>query len=262
MTGGFDLYGFAATTMFTVALAVFTFGVTYRLARFLFFWRRVPKASPRSRSSGDRIKGLITTFLHPIIGGLKKNPPDAIAGLLALHILGVIPLIFLMDHHIAAFDNLLPKIGPLRYSLLKPLSVPLSLSDSILRVQKGLALHTIWGPLVVILNGDVLAVMVLIGTGYKIGAWFVERARGAKNKRIGDLIALLLIVAIVTTGFLAAHHLLPDVWDYRLVLGLHILLAELLLMVLPFTKFWHFVFGYWYGKLHEWYELKIVKGVV
>ncbi|MFZ8855186.1 MAG: hypothetical protein ACO2OQ_03365, partial [Thermofilaceae archaeon] len=62
---------------------------------------------------------------------------------------------------------------------------------------------------------------------------------------------------------LATHHLPSgDIVTYRLVLGTHILLAEVLVAVLPFTKFWHFVFGYWYGKLHEWYDLKYRRGAL
>jgi len=262
MSEGFDLYGFAVGPAFTVAALAFTFGAFYRLSRYVLFWRKMPKLRARNRGVVARVVGLVDTFMHPIVEGFRGNPVDASAGLLALHLLGVIPLLFLMDHHIAAFDNILPKLGPLRYGLLKPLSVPLSLTDAVLHVQKGLPLHTIWGPLVVVLNGDVLAVMTLVGAGFKVGLWFVERAKGLRSKRLGDLAALLLVIAIALTGFLAAHHVLPETSGYRTVLGLHILLAETLLALMPFTRFWHFVFDYWFGKLHEWYELKIVRGVV
>jgi hypothetical protein len=33
-------------------------------------------------------------------------------------------------------------------------------------------------------------------------------------------------------------------------------------MYIPFSKYWHFVFGYWYGKIHEWYDLDLKRGEV
>ncbi len=256
---GPDLYVFAKETMFQVALVVFVFGVVYRLFRFLVFWRKVVKAEARSRGAGKRIAGFFKTFLDPIIEAFKNQPLEGLVGLLALHLIGLIPLIFLMDQHIESFNEILPKIGGLSYGVLAPLSVPLGLTEAVTAVQQGLTITSSWGPLIIVLNGDVLATLALIAIGYKIGVKLMERGRGIQHIRIGDFLALILLAGIILFGFIAAHHL----WSgsgYWTALGIHILLAEILLMALPFTKFWHFVFGYWYGKLHEWYDLRVTKG--
>lgn len=52
----------------------------------------------------------------------------------------------------------------------------------------------------------------------------------------GDYLAWGLSFLPLLTGYLAVHHLLLD---YSLMLALHILSAELLLVLLPFTKLFH-----------------------
>jgi hypothetical protein len=44
------------------------------------------------------------------------------------------------------------------------------------------------------------------------------------------------------------------------VLGLHIASAVAFVAVWPFTKYFHFLWGFWYGKLHEWYDLALKRG--
>lgn len=62
----------------------------------------------------------------------------------------------------------------------------------------------------------------------------------------GDYLAWLVTVLPILTGYLAYHHLL---FDYTLMLALHILSVELLMVLLPFTKLMHavsFVVARWY----------------
>lgn len=246
-------------------IALFLFGIGYRLTKFILLWKRKPAPEPRRRGAGHAIISLIKTFLDPIIQGAKNKPHDFITGLIMLHIIGVIPLIFLLNHHMAVFSYWFPP-----YAILAPFAIPLSITSSGLTLFAKVApatemswdfVNTIWGPLTIILNGDVLAIMVLLGASYKIGDKIVRLLHGIKHVRIGDFVALILVIAIVSFGFLAAHHLpSPDITTYRTVLGIHILLAETLVVILPFTKFWHFVFGFWFGKLHEWYDLKYKRG--
>ncbi len=261
-----DILDFAVYVAPPYVVAAFAFGATYRLLKYIFLWKRGPGPEPRKRGAGSLVKGLIMTFLNPIIESIRRKPHDFITGLVMLHILGVIPLIFLLDQHIAAFAYWFPP-----YALLAPLAIPLSFTTSALTVaapfkpvsemQWGFV-NTIWGPLTVFLNGDVLAVLAMLGVAYKIGDKIVRRAHGLTHVRIGDFFDLGLLFTILLFGFMAAHHLPSgDIVTYRTVLGIHIVLAELLVALLPFTKFWHFVFGFWYGKLHEWYDLKYKRGV-
>ncbi len=262
-----DLLDFAIYVAPSLTVPVFLLGVGYRIGRYIFFWRRSPPAPRRQRSPSKLLVGLIKTFLDPVVQALKYRKGDFVGGLVALHILGVIPLIFLLGQHVAAFSYWIPF-----YSALRPLAIPSSITSSGLTVLSNVIptsdmswtfVNTVWGPLTVILNGDVLAILAIIGVSYKIGDKIVRLIHKLGNARIGDWYALTLLLATLVSGFLATHHLPSgEVGTYRTVLGVHILLAQLLIATLPFTKFWHFVFGYWYGKLHEWYDLKYKRGAL
>ncbi|QOJ78072.1 hypothetical protein IG193_04570 [Infirmifilum lucidum] len=262
-----DLLDFAIYVAPPLVVAIFLFGVGYRIGRYIFFWRRKPSALRRQRPLLKLFIGLIKTFLDPLIQGFKYRKGDFLGGLVALHILGVIPLIFLLGQHVAMFSYWIPF-----YLALRPLAIPSSITSSSLTALANVVpssdmswtfVNTVWGPLTVILNGDLLAILAIIGVSYKIGDKIVRLVHKLGNARIGDWYALVLLLAILVSGFMATHHLPSgETGTYRTVLGIHILLAELLVATLPFTKFWHFVFGYWYGKLHEWYDLKYNRGAL
>jgi nitrate reductase gamma subunit len=267
---GNDLYVIAVCKVFWIALAIFTAGSIYRISKLLLRWRRVVKAGPRRRGAGRAIIGLIETFLDPIIFSAKTKPHDFLAGLVALHILGVIPLIFLLGHHVVFFSYWFKP-----YSVVAKwgIWIPLSATSSTLELTSPIYpastsfTGTIWGPLAAILNGDLLAILAIIGVAFKLGMKIIERAEGLQHMRWSDFFSLGLLLFILATGYMAArHHALGeatvDVETYRTLLALHILGAETLLALLPFSKFWHFVFGYWYGKLHEWYDVRVQKGLV
>jgi len=265
-----DIYSFAVYRFFWVALAIFVFGSVYRLSKLVLRWRRVVKAEPRRRGVGAAIVGLIRTFVDPIIFSAKTRPYDFLAGMVALHLLGVIPLIFLLAQHVVFFAYWFP---PYRLVAEKGLWIPLSMTTSVLEITSPIYpastsfTETIWGPLVVILNGDLLALLAILGVAFKLGVKVMERAHGLQHVRPGDYFSLGLLLLILVTGYAAARHHPPvgaetvDVAQYRTLLGLHILAAEVLLAITPFSKFWHFVFGYWYGKLHEWYDVRLQKGL-
>ncbi len=261
-----DLLDFAIYVAPPYVVGIFAFGATYRLLKYLLFWKRAPRPERRKRGAGHLAKELVMTFLDPIIQSIKRKPHDFITGLVMLHILGVIPLIFLLSQHIAFFAYWFPP-----YALLEPFAIPLSATTGALsavspikpvsEMQWGFV-NTIWGPLTIILNGDVLAILAILGVSYKLGDKIVRRAQGLHHVRLGDFFDLTLLLLILVFGFLAAHHLPSgDIVTYRLMLGIHIILAEALVALLPFTKFWHFVFSFWFGKLHEWYDLKYTRGV-
>ncbi len=255
------IYEFAVYDMFLPSIALFTFGLIYRLSRYAFTYRKTARPEWRKRPLARRAFLLIDSFIHAIIAAAKKSRVDFLVGLLVLHTLGVIPLLFLLSHHVAWWSYYFPP-----YQALSFLAIPTSATSSSLTVTAPLQpvsgmsfkfVNTIWGPLTVVLNGDVLAVLAIVATAFKLADRVVAKVKHRLQRvNWGDFSALILLLFILVTGYMATHHLpFGDVVTYKNVLGLHILSAELLVILLPFTKFFHFVFNFWFGKLHEVYDI-------
>jgi len=253
-----ELLEFALWYIFPTAIFIFIAGATYRLLRYVFLFRRGVYIHRRT-SAGRKVSGLIWTFLRSSVFSVRWNAPEVVGGLIALHVLGLILLVFLLAHHVAYLSYLFPP-----YGILWPLALPLNPISSYLAytTPQGVVAEvgSIWGPLTIILNGDVLTAMALIGIVYKMVEKIYHKLRGAPHVRWGDLIIWPLLFTIVITGLLATHHVFPAIETYRFILGLHIASAALFLALMPFTKLFHFVWNFWYGKLHEWYDLVVKRG--
>ena len=80
--------------------------------------------------------------------------------------------------------------------------------------------------------------MVFLGCGlFFLGRrLFSERVRAITDSQ--DYLMLLLATAPFITGFLAYH----QIFDYNLMIVLHILAGEAMLILAPFTKFVHMVY--------------------
>ncbi|MGC9130621.1 MAG: hypothetical protein ACP5H5_03440 [Pyrobaculum sp.] len=254
-----DILDFSLEVLFPVALVIFVAGVAYRVLKYVFTFRRGVYVN-RPTGWGYRIWRLVDTFLHPVIFNLKTKPLELLNGFLFFHILGVILLIFLLAQHIAYIEKIIPF-----YGLLWPLAIPLSSSTGALTVTSPVGnikfVNSIWGPLTLLLNGDFLTIFAVIGVFYKVIEKTIEKIKGARHVRTGDLLIWPLLFVIIVTGWLTAHHVASDMTGYRLLLGLHIASAALFVVVWPFTKYFHFIWGYWFGKLYEWYNLTLRRGV-
>lgn len=255
------IYEFAVYDMMIPTIFLFILGLSYRLSKYLFLFKRTPQPEWRKTSLLHKIYTLIEAFVFPIWASIKKTKITFVTGIFLLHLLGVIPLLFLLSHHVAWWSYYFPP-----YSLLWPLAIPTSATSSALTLSAQILpsstmswgfVNTIWGPLTVVMNGDVLAILAIIGTTFKLFEKFPKKTREKLSRvRTGDFTALILLLVILVSGYMATHHFpSSDVETYKTVLGIHILSSELLVMILPFTKFFHFVFGYWYGKLHEAYDM-------
>ncbi len=93
---------------------------------------------------------------------------------------------------------------------------------------------------------DAIAVVTLLAMLVKL----VDRVTSPVKRLLstwGDYLAWLLTFLPLLSGYLAYHHLL---WPYPTMLALHILSAELLLALLPFTRLMHaftLFFARWYN---------------
>lgn len=84
---------------------------------------------------------------------------------------------------------------------------------------------------------DILTILVIAGAGYfLLRRIFIERVRIISSFR--DYLLLALAAGPFITGALAYH----QIFDYKLVVMLHMLCGELLLMAIPFTRLTHMFF--------------------
>lgn len=84
---------------------------------------------------------------------------------------------------------------------------------------------------------DVMTGMVLLCGGFfLLRRVFVRRVRAVTT--LSDLLHLFAAIAPFLTGFLAYH----DVFDYQGMVLIHILCAEFLLVMIPFSRFTHMIF--------------------
>jgi len=98
---------------------------------------------------------------------------------------------------------------------------------------------------------DIMTVIVIAGTLYFAGRRLLRPEVRAVTD-FSDWALLIVINAIFLTGLLAYHHWGP----YRPLLITHILLGELLLLMIPFTKLMHMVlFFFTRGYLGAEYEI-------
>lgn len=265
-----DIYSFAVYVFFPAAIVVFLSGIIYEALRLVLAWRRKRWLPELENIGVARLlvlfaKGYYHALTEPTLQGLKRRKRDILIGTLALHFLGVIPLIFLHANHVAFYAWYFPP-----YGLLWSLAIPPSSTTGSLVVlapvepvsQFSYTFHdSIWGPLTVVLNGDVVMTLATIAVAFKIGEKLVGLYGG--ETRPSDLLMLLLLLAILVTGFLAASHSSPsgetlNIVEYRTILGIHIILAGLFLALLPFTKYKHFILM-WIGKAIEAVELEVVR---
>lgn len=88
---------------------------------------------------------------------------------------------------------------------------------------------------------DTLTILFLgCGVFFLFRRLFVRRVRAITSP--GDIMVFLVTMAPFVTGFFAYHH-----WfDYKIVLQAHVILGELMLMVIPFTKLGHMIFFFFY----------------
>ena len=101
---------------------------------------------------------------------------------------------------------------------------------------------------------DIMTLIVIL-----CGVFFMLRRIFASEVRFVTYASDYLIIAIAAapfiTGFLAFHQL---VFPYRLMLISHIILGELMLMVIPFTRLSHMLF-FWQTRAHTGSEFGVFR---
>ncbi|MBZ0265394.1 hypothetical protein K8I28_12080 [bacterium] len=114
--------------------------------------------------------------------------------------------------------------------------VPLFLADHIILWERLLGFHL---PKIGTLLADVLTVITIACLLTLLGCrLFVERQRGVS--RVSDYVLLVAVLIPFLSGFLASQPQLNPI-SWRAMFLIHLLSAELLFVLIPFTKLAHIV---------------------
>ena len=196
-----------------LALSVFLAGLIGQSVR---LWRRTNAAlPPRLKAAADS--------RDPANGGLRRRWARFLARLRttapgASPVLAAVSLVF----HVCLFV------------------VPLGIGGHIVLLEStlGTALPALSDRM-----ADLLTLFVLAG-----GLFFLLRRVLVRRVRVitswNNVVLLLLALLPFATGILAHHHL---VLRYNLMIMLHMVSAELLLVLIPFSKFFHMIF-FFFGR--------------
>lgn len=261
---GNSLYN-VALSLFMPTIFFFFAGATYRIGRYLITYHSPLDVNPsmplRGKvSGGEKIKDLVNTVANSSKVGVKRKPITTIVGLL-MH-LSLILIIFLLAQHMVFWAYYIPP-----YSALFPLAIPESAEDGLLALTMPghptttmayTFVNDIWGPLTVILNGQILTYLLMVFLAIYLAHKFYALAERLVI-RAGDWWFFLLLFIDVVLGFLASSHIPNNVTWYDNLLGAHILVAEIIIATLPFTRGFH-MFEFWFGKVREWYFMTFRRG--
>lgn len=254
-----------ALDLFLPTVIFFFFGAAYRIARYLITYHTpftpYPTSSVRGKiSGGEKVKEFFVTLGNSSRVGAKRKPVTTIVGLLQ-HIV-LILIIFLLAQHMVFWSYYIPP-----YRALFPLAIPESSASGELAAFYGSHpftptpypfVHDVWGPLTIILNGQYLTYALIILLSVYLAHKFYALAERLVI-RAGDWWFFVLLYIDVILGFLAASHIPNSVVWYDNILGAHILVAEIIIATLPFTRGFH-MFEFWFGKIREWYYMMYRRG--
>jgi len=250
-----------ALDLFVPTMFFFFLGASYRITRYLVTYHKpfipYPSSELRQVSGGHRIAALINTFANSSRVGIRRKPVTTAVGLL-MH-LALVLIIFLLAQHMVFWAYYIPP-----YSALFPLAIPESSEDGLLALtapnhaSTTLFVNDVWGPLTAILNGQFLTFLLIVFLGVHLGHKFLVAAERL-SLRAGDWWFFVLLYIDVLLGFFATAHIPNNVYWYDNLLGAHILVAEVIIATLPFTRGFH-MFEFYFGKLREWYFMVYRRG--
>jgi nitrate reductase gamma subunit len=233
--GGFDwidLYDLAMGPLLVVACGIFVLGFAWRLYRYARLTGAVP-----ARNRAGRTVGLATSALPG-----ARQPALQVAGHEAddaLLLAGKGPagrawyrLRRLLRKSPFAESPVMALVSPLFHFLL--LIVPLFLPAHNILLFRSFCIG-LPGPPEALMD-RLTVLIIIIGCSFMLRRVLVRRVRALTT--VGDV----LVLALVAAPFLSAWLAYNQVLGYREVLVSHMLLGELLIATIPFTKLGHMPF--------------------
>lgn len=197
--GAAELLMWARGTGFSLAIAIFLFGMVLRLFEILALGRKKDLSTPRSGTPGSGLRTILTRSINCFSVFSSGTAITFIAGYL-FHF-GLFITVLLFVPHIELLRSLLGFGWP---------GLPSAMVDMV-------AVITMVALIIMLIERLVNPVKRLIST-------------------FGDYLAWFLSFLPLLTGYMAYHHMVEP---YALILALHILSVELLLVLLPFTRLVH-----------------------
>jgi len=217
-----DLYDVAMEPLFILAWVTFAAGFAWRILLFRRLTRPALEASAAVPAAGAR--GVTARAVSEDMAFLSRGTSGV--GVLLFRLRRWVRRTVFADHPVMGAVSLVFHTGLFAVPLLLP-------AHNILLLRRfGVGLPTLPGPL-----ADKLALGLLA-----LGAFFLLRRilhpRVRALSTIRDYAVVLLVAAPFVTAYMAYHHVL----DYRTVLVTHMILGEILIGSIPFTKLGHMPF--------------------
>ncbi|MFZ4615095.1 MAG: hypothetical protein ACOYM2_02740 [Rectinemataceae bacterium] len=230
----FSLYDAARGPLFLVACIVCILGLAWRILRFARLSRAIPGRVPVP-GAGVRLDATALDSLSFATRRAQGRTEADRAFLLPGK--GIVSRISFLGRRFLRNSNLSgnPVMTPFSLAfhfllILVPLLLPAH--NILLFLGLGLSLPVLPEPLM-----DQLTLVILaIGLFFALRRIFLPRVRALTTG--GDLVVLLLVAAPFVSAYLAYH----QAWDYHGILVGHMLLGELLIAAIPFTKLGHMPF--------------------
>jgi nitrate reductase gamma subunit len=204
------MYNFIGGQLVFLAFVVFVLGLLYHTIRFFQLTRKkewvLPPVSGMEKPAKKTAGQIVVGSLKSLKGTFWKTDPVMMTMTSVFHVCLFLVPIFLPAHNI------------------------------LLDQSWGVSL---WGLPEFFADGLTAVVLICVAF-FILRRLFLARVRAISS--FYDYVVLLIVVAPFLTGFLAYHQ-----WfDYRTMMILHVLTAELMLIVVPFTKLGHMLFFFLY----------------
>lgn len=206
-----DLYDFLRGPGFVISIIVFLSGFLYRTLWLIRATRKIRKTGINAgnyvQTASPLVHGSLVKKIFPLLKIKLRNTifsSNPFMGTISLvfHILIFITPVFLSAHNVIA-----------------DLTIGLSLPEIPERI-----------------TGIFTMMLMAIGGFFLMRRLFIPRVRMISTVR--DYFILILVMAPFLSGFSAHHHL----FNYRIVIFMHMIIGEIAIMALPFTSLVHMPF--------------------
>lgn len=200
------MYDLIRGPLVSLAFIIFVLGLLYQGNRFFKLTRKKEWVLPPVSETEKRVKKTVGQFVIECItllkGTLWKTDPLMMIVTSVFHVCLILVPIFLLGHNMLLDQSW----GVSLFSL------PESFTDGLTMV------------------------ILICAAFFMMRRLFLARVRAITS--FYDYFVLLIAVAPFLTGYLAYHQL----FDYHTVMILHIIMGELMLITIPFTKLGHMLF--------------------